>query len=74
MNTETQPFSPHQLANAVTPVRVAVVTYVSGRAAGPFGFPARNAAELIVEAIPGSRQDPKILWRDDTKVVGDRIA
>jgi branched-chain amino acid transport system substrate-binding protein len=27
------------------------VTYVSGRAAGPFGLRARNAAELLVEAI-----------------------
>ncbi|MBR1273300.1 ABC transporter substrate-binding protein [Bradyrhizobium sp. AUGA SZCCT0283] len=33
------------------PVNVAVVTYLSGRAAAPFGFPARNAAELMVEAI-----------------------
>ena len=33
------------------PVNVAVVTYVSGRAAAPFGFPARNAAELMVESI-----------------------
>jgi branched-chain amino acid transport system substrate-binding protein len=33
------------------PVRVAVVTPVSGRAAGPFGLPGRNAAELLVEAI-----------------------
>ena len=24
--------------------------------------------------LPGSRQDPKILWRNDTKVVGNRIA
>jgi branched-chain amino acid transport system substrate-binding protein len=33
------------------PINVAVVTYVSGRAAGPFGFPARNAAELMVESL-----------------------
>jgi branched-chain amino acid transport system substrate-binding protein len=30
-----------------------VVTFLSGGAAGPFGVPARNAAELIVEAING---------------------
>ena len=33
------------------PIRIAVVTPVSGRAAGPFGLPGRNAAELLVEAI-----------------------
>jgi hypothetical protein len=30
------------------------------------------AADL--RAIPGSRQNPKILWVDDAEVVGDRIA
>ena len=33
------------------PVSLAVVTFVSGRAARPFGLPGRNAAELLVEAI-----------------------
>ena len=33
------------------PISIAVVTFVSGRAAGPFGLPGRNAAELLVEAI-----------------------
>jgi len=36
---------------ADNPIRIAVVTFVSGRAAGPFGLPGRNAAELLVEAI-----------------------
>ncbi|MCX7902203.1 MAG: ABC transporter substrate-binding protein [Burkholderiaceae bacterium] len=31
--------------------RIGVVTFLSGGAAGPFGIPARNAAELMVEAI-----------------------
>jgi branched-chain amino acid transport system substrate-binding protein len=30
-----------------------LVTFLSGGAAGPFGIPARNAAELVVEAING---------------------
>ena len=30
------------------PVRVGIVTFLSGPAAGPFGVPARNAAELMV--------------------------
>ncbi len=33
------------------PVKVGVVTFLSGGAAGPFGVPARNAAELMIEAI-----------------------
>jgi branched-chain amino acid transport system substrate-binding protein len=40
------------------PVRIAVVTLVSGRAAGPFGLPGRNAAELLVEAINAGDQLP----------------
>jgi branched-chain amino acid transport system substrate-binding protein len=32
-------------------VRIGIVTFLSGPAAGPFGVPARNAAELTVEAL-----------------------
>ncbi len=32
-------------------VKIGVVTFLSGGAAGPFGVPARNAAELMIEAI-----------------------
>ena len=31
--------------------KLGLVTFLSGGAAGPFGVPARNAAELVVEAI-----------------------
>jgi branched-chain amino acid transport system substrate-binding protein len=31
--------------------KLGVVTFLSGQAAGPFGIPARNAAEITVEAI-----------------------
>ena len=41
------------------PVNVAVVTYVSGRAAAPFGFPARNAADLMIEAINAGGELPE---------------
>jgi branched-chain amino acid transport system substrate-binding protein len=33
------------------PFRVGVVTFLSGPAAGPFGVPARNAAEVIAETL-----------------------
>jgi branched-chain amino acid transport system substrate-binding protein len=33
------------------PIKVGVVTFLSGAAAGPFGVPARNGAEIVVEAI-----------------------
>lgn len=32
-------------------VKIGFVTFLSGGAAGPFGVPARNAAELVVQAI-----------------------
>ena len=37
--------------SAQQPVRVGIVTFVSGPAAGPFGVPARNAAELTAEML-----------------------
>ena len=36
---------------AQQPVRVGIVTFISGAAAGPFGVPARNAAELTAEML-----------------------
>jgi branched-chain amino acid transport system substrate-binding protein len=38
-------------AQGVPPLKLGVVTFLSGPAAGPFGIPSRNAAELLVEAI-----------------------
>jgi branched-chain amino acid transport system substrate-binding protein len=38
-------------AEDAKPFRVGVVTFLSGAAAGPFGVPARNAAEVVVEAL-----------------------
>lgn len=32
-------------------VKIGIVTFLSGPAAGPFGVPARNAAELTIEAL-----------------------
>jgi branched-chain amino acid transport system substrate-binding protein len=32
-------------------VKIGIVTFLSGAAAGPFGVPARNAAELTIEAL-----------------------
>lgn len=38
-------------ANAQEKLKVGIVAFYTGAAAGPFGIPARNAAELIVESI-----------------------
>jgi branched-chain amino acid transport system substrate-binding protein len=35
------------------PIKVGVVTFLSGAAAGPFGVPARNGAEIMVEMLNG---------------------
>ncbi len=37
------------------PVKMGVVTFLSGAAAGPFGVPARNAAEVVAEALNGGK-------------------
>lgn len=38
-------------AAAQEPIRIGFVTFLSGPAAGPFGVPARHAAEAIVESL-----------------------
>ena len=37
------------------PVKIGVVTFLSGAAAGPFGVPARNGAEVVVETLNGGK-------------------
>jgi branched-chain amino acid transport system substrate-binding protein len=38
-------------AQAQEPLRIGVITFLSGPAAGPFGVPAKNASDLLAEAI-----------------------
>lgn len=38
-------------AMAQEPLRIGVITFLSGPASGPFGVPAKNAADLLVEAF-----------------------
>src|SRR5438067_4473129 len=38
-------------SGAEKPFKLGVVTFLSGAAAGPFGVPARNAAEVLVESL-----------------------
>lgn len=40
---------------AQEPIRIGIVTFLSGAAAGPFGVPARNGAEVAVEALNGGK-------------------
>ena len=42
-------------ALAQQPMRIGVVTFLSGPAAGPFGVPARNGFELMAEMINAGR-------------------
>jgi len=37
------------------PIKVGVVTFLSGAAAGPFGVPARNSAEVLVESLNAAK-------------------
>ncbi|MFZ4807243.1 MAG: ABC transporter substrate-binding protein [Hyphomicrobiaceae bacterium] len=38
-------------AQSPEPVKLGVVSFLSGPAAGPFGIPGRNAAEILIEAL-----------------------
>jgi branched-chain amino acid transport system substrate-binding protein len=40
---------------AQAPVKIGIVTFLSGPAAGPFGVPARNAAEIMAESLNAGR-------------------
>jgi branched-chain amino acid transport system substrate-binding protein len=40
------------------PFKLGVVTFLSGAAAGPFGVPARNGAEVLVEALNTGKMPP----------------
>jgi branched-chain amino acid transport system substrate-binding protein len=42
---------PAAQAQDAAPVKIGIVSFLSGPAAGPFGVPARNAAELTVELL-----------------------
>ncbi|HEY6097909.1 MAG TPA: hypothetical protein VIW03_00670, partial [Anaeromyxobacter sp.] len=47
--------APAQPAAEAKPFKIGIVTFLSGAAAGPFGVPARNAAEVTVEALNGGK-------------------
>ena len=36
---------------AAAPIKVGIVTFLTGPAASPFGVPSRNAAEIVIEAL-----------------------
>ncbi len=42
-------------AQDVAPLKIGVVSFLSGPAAGPFGVPARNAAEITFEMLNGGK-------------------
>jgi branched-chain amino acid transport system substrate-binding protein len=39
------------IAGAQQPLKIGIVTFLSGPAAGPFGVPARNSAEVVTESL-----------------------
>jgi branched-chain amino acid transport system substrate-binding protein len=42
-------------AMAADSIKIGIVTFLSGPAAGPFGVPAKSSAEMMVEAINGGK-------------------
>jgi len=55
-------FTTSATAQDAKPLKIGVITFLSGPAAGPFGVPAKNAADILVEAfnkgglVPGYEQ------------------
>src|SRR5258708_8328855 len=47
-------FAPAASLAQEAPLKIGVVTFLSGPAASPFGVPARNAAEIMVEMLNGA--------------------
>ncbi len=45
-------------ASAQAPLRIGVITFLSGPAAGPFGVPAKNASDLLTDALNKGGQIP----------------
>ena len=48
----------HSLSAQDAPLRIGVITFLSGPAAGPFGVPAKNAADLLIEVLNKGGQIP----------------
>ncbi len=45
-------------ASAQAPLRIGVITFLSGPAAGPFGVPAKNASDLLADVLNKGGQIP----------------
>jgi len=45
-------------ASAQAPLRIGVITFLSGPAAGPFGVPAKNASDVLMDALNKGGQLP----------------
>ena len=45
-------------ASAQAPLRIGIITFLSGPAAGPFGVPAKNASDLLADALNKGGQIP----------------
>ena len=43
--------APAQQAAAPAPIKIGIITFLTGPAAAPFGIPGRNAAEILVENL-----------------------
>ena len=50
-------------AEAKDTIKIAVPSFLSGGAAGPFGVPARNGAELVINAINAGKLPAPIIWK-----------
>src|SRR2546425_2334774 len=48
-------FAPAASLAQEAPLKIGIVTFLSGPAASPFGVPARNAAEIMVEMLNGTK-------------------
>ncbi len=59
-----QPSGRQAVPGAPSEIKVGLVTFLSGAASGPFGIPARNAAEVWVDKLnrEGASAGPRSSW------------
>jgi branched-chain amino acid transport system substrate-binding protein len=53
--TATVAVIPAQAQEAAAPIKLGIVSFLTGPAAAPFGIPGRNGAEIVIEALNGGK-------------------
>lgn len=63
----------HAASAQDAPLRIGVITFLSGPAAGPFGVPAKNAADLMVETLNKGGQIPGYELGSESEIIQNSL-